>query len=167
VIGKAWEPSPDITEAGAAVEELLLRPGRWGISIQYASTQQMVVSAPRFRQVMRANLLFRGPAPYYPAGVLRVNQPKKRDSSPARRDELRPIRFTVEVDGPPNAIADVFGTESRAYLGRIAATRLGPSSRIPLRKACGRYLDWYAAPGVTPGQLEGIEAPTPEPPDEE
>ncbi|MCE3266556.1 MAG: hypothetical protein K0S15_1265 [Solirubrobacterales bacterium] len=167
VIGKAWEPSPDITEAGAAVEELLLRPGRWGISIQYASTQQMVVSAPRFRQVMRANLLFRGPAPYYPAGVLRVNQPKKRDSVPARRDELRPIRFTVEVDGPPNAIADVFGTESRAYLGRIAATRLGPRSRIPLRRACGRYLDWYAAPGATPAQLEGIEAPTPEPPDEE
>jgi hypothetical protein len=79
----------------------------------------------------------------------------------------------------------VLGAESRAYLGRIAATPIGvagvPNSidesapkqaplirqRIPLRRACGRYLDWYSvAPGTPPAAVARVEGPTPQAPDE-
>jgi hypothetical protein len=186
-IGKAWEPDPDITHAQPAAEDLLLRPGRWEISIQYASTQPLTVTAPGFREVMRENLLFRGPAPYYPVGTLDVPAPERGSGAPSERYDPRPVRFTVEVDSPPLA-GRLLGTESRAYLGRITATPVvveGPRPRgvagkqvgtptplarevvVPLSRACGRYLDWYrVAPGTPPAALEGIEAPTPEPPDE-
>ena len=156
VIGKAWEPGPDITDAAGAVEELLLAPGGWTISIQYASTQDLRISAPGQEWTMRANLLFRGPSPYYPVGTLEV--PGKKEA-PARL-----TRFEVTVDRPPLA-GRLLGTESRAYLGRIVATPVAPRERVPLSAACGRYLDWYSpAPG---SDLGGIEAPTPEEPEEQ
>ena len=155
VIGKAWEPGPDITDAAGAVEELLLAPRRWAISIQYASTQDPRISAPGQEWTMRANLLFRGPSPYYPVGTLEV---------PGNEDAAAGLtRFEVRVDRPPLA-GRLVGTESRAYLGRIVATPVTPRERVPLSAACGRYLDWYSpAPG---SDLAGIEAPTPEEPDE-
>ena len=172
VIGKAWEPGPDITEAGGATEELLLTPGRWAISIQYAATQELRIRTPEARWTMDANMTFRGPSPYYPVGEIDVRGP---------RGSARSVPFEVSVDAPPLA-GRLVGTESRAYLGRIAATpvrvpssapearpqlRLAPlvRERVPLAAACGRYLDWYSpAPG---SDLAGIEAPTPEEPEEE
>jgi hypothetical protein len=170
VIGKAWEPGPDITDAAGAVEELDLRPGPWAISMQYASTQDLRVTAQGFDETLPANLLFRGPAPYYPVGTIQV--PKTEEST----------RFTVTVARPPLA-GRLLGTESRAYLGRIVATPLQPTEggdvlpfeegggtalreRVPLSEACGRYVDWYELPpGVTAAALAGVEAPTPRPPE--
>ena len=39
-----------------------------------------------------------------------------------------------------------------------------PRERVPLAEACGRYLDWYSP--ASGSDLAGIEAPTPEEPDE-
>ncbi|HET8975731.1 MAG TPA: hypothetical protein VFN15_03795 [Solirubrobacterales bacterium] len=169
-IGKAWEPGPDITDAAGAVEELSLTPGPWAISMQYASTQDLHVTAPGFGETLDANLLFRGPAPYYPVGTIQVG------------DAGGPTRFTVTVGRPPLA-GRLLGTESRAYLGRIVATPLQPTGRgelvpfeeaggddlrerVPLSEACGRYIDWYEVPADTPASaLAGVEAPTPRPPE--
>jgi hypothetical protein len=112
---------------------------------------------------MRANLLFRGPSPYYPVGEVDLR-------------ESGPVRFSVNVDRPP-AIGRLLGTESRAYLGRIAATPISadqaggaqsvPASariRIPLHSACGSYVDWYKlAPGTPPSAVAGVGAPQPQP----
>ena len=65
-----------------------------------------------------------------------------------------PIRFTVSVERPPLA-GRLLGTKSVAHLGAIAASpagRGGPipgeaERRVPLRRACGRYVDWYRPPG--------------------
>lgn len=183
VIGKAWEPSPDITEAAGATEELVLRPGEWEISIQYASTQELRIVAPGLDRTLRANLLFRGPSPYYPVGSILVPGPV------GKVQETRPVPFSVTVADPPLA-GRLLGTESRAYLGRIAATpvkvsaagrgeptRPGGSAlraaplareRVPLSRVCDRYLDWYSvADGTPPSALAGIEAPIPRPPEED
>lgn len=175
VIGKAWKPSPEITHHGGASDELLLAPGTWNISIQYASTQPMTIQAPGLNRTMRTNMLFRGPSPYYPVGRIEVKrQGGKRKS---------PVRFTVTVADPP-LIGRVLGTDARAYLGRIAATPVrvegappdrGPAApagarlvrqTVPLSRACRRYLDWYAAPGATQAELDAVEGPEPEEPDE-
>ena len=68
-----------------------------------------------------------------------------------------PVRFTVSVERPPLA-GRLLGAYSVAHLGTIAASPAagdrpgGPipgegERRIPLRRACGRYLDWYPLAG--------------------
>ena len=93
--------------------------------MQYASTQALRVSAPGFDEVLDANLLFRGPAPYYPVGTIMVGKMEEA------------TRFTVSVERPPLA-GRLLGTESCAYLGRIVATPLAPTDRgdvLPFEEA--------------------------------
>jgi hypothetical protein len=149
VVSRGWSPDPDITDATGASVELPLTPGRWELSIQYASTQEMTIrSAGLLDRTMRANLLFRGPSPFYRVGTIEVRRPG-------------PVAFEVGVDRPP-LIGRLLGTESRAYLGTLAATPAEPAREtVALDRACGRYVDWYAvAPGTPPEALAGVEAPT-------
>jgi hypothetical protein len=160
VIGSAWKPSPDLTDAAGASEELALPPGRWAISIQYASTQELRIATDAgLDRTMRANLLFRGPSPYYPVGVV--------DVPAAGREARTTVRFDVSVARPPLA-GRLLGTESRAYLGTIAATPAGGRQRVPLSEACGRYVDWYSVSPDTPGSaLAGVEGPSVRPPQDD
>ena len=150
VVGRVWNPSPALTQSKPAQQRLYLTPGRWDISIQYASTQAMHVTASGgplaspFDATLRTNLLFRGPSPYYPVGTLEVKRPGE-------------VVFNVSVDDPP-LIGRLLHTESKAYLAGLAATRADPPRQgVPLRRACGRYIDWYeVAPGTPPGALQGV-----------
>jgi hypothetical protein len=157
VVGRVWHPSPELTQSKPAQQRLYLTPGRWDISIQYASTQAMQVSgsggalARPFSATLRTNLLFRGPSPYYPVGTLEVKRPGE-------------VVFDVSVDDPP-LVGRLLGTESKAYLTGLAATRADPPRQnVPLRDACGRYVDWYAAaPGTPESALAGVPAPRVQP----
>jgi hypothetical protein len=157
VVGRVWNPSPALTESKPAQQRLYLTPGRWEISIQYASTQAMRVSATGgplarpFAATLRTNLLFRGPSPYYPVGTLEVSRPGE-------------VVFRVSVDDPP-LVGRVLGTESKAYLAGLAATRADPAREaLALNQACGRYVDWYeVALGTPPSALDGVPAPQPQP----
>ena len=157
VVGRVWNPSPALTQSKPAQQRLYLTPGRWDISIQYASTQAMQVTASGgplaspFDATLRTNLLFRGPSPYYPVGTLEVKRPGE-------------VVFNVSVDDPP-LIGRLLHTESKVYLAGLAATRADPPRQgVPLRRACGRYIDWYeVAPGTPPGALQGVPTPHPQP----
>ncbi len=157
VIGKVWNPSPALTQTKPAHMRLYLTPGRWELSIQYASTQPLHVTASGpglaspFSTELRTNLLFRGPSPYYPVGSIDV---KKAGTA------------IVDVDvGDPPLIGRLLRTESKAYLAGLAATRSDPAREtIPLSQACGRYVDWYAVTPSTPASaLQGVAAPQPQP----
>ncbi len=157
VIGKVWNPSPALTQTKPAHMRLYLNPGRWDLSIQYASTQPLHVTASGpglaspFSTELRTNLLFRGPSPYYPVGSLDVKQPGN-------------VIVNVDVGDPP-LIGRLLRTESKAYLSGLAFTRSDPAREtIPLRQACGRYVDWYTvAPGTPPSALRGVAAPQVQP----
>src|SRR4051812_15849460 len=157
VVGRVWRPSPALTQTKPAQQRLYLTPGRWDISIQYASTQAMHVSASGgalatpFQADLRTNLLFRGPSPYYPVRTLEVKRPGE-------------VVFDVSVDDPP-LIGRLLHAESKAYLAGIAATPAGPPREIgPLRSACRRYVDWYrVAPGTPPSALAGVPGPQVQP----
>jgi hypothetical protein len=72
----------------------------------------------------------------------------------------------VNVDvGDPPLVGRLLRTESKAYLSGLAFTRSDPAREtIPLRKACGRYVDWYAvAPGTPPSALRGVVVPQVQP----
>jgi hypothetical protein len=156
VIGKVWNPSPELTQTKPAHLRLYLTPGHWDLSIQYASTQALHVTAngpglgAPFSTELRTNLLFRGPSPYYPVGSLDVKR-------------AGDVVFEVDVADPP-LIGRLLHTESKAYLSGLAATRADPARQtVPLRQACGRYVDWYeVAPGTPPSALRGV-APHPQP----
>jgi len=153
VVGKVWRPSPELTQSKPAGQTIYLTPGRWDISIQYASTQALRVTATGaglsspFGADLRTNLLFRGPSPFYPVGSLVVNRPGRVD-------------FRVDAADPP-LVGRLLGTETKAYLGAIAATRADPPRQtVPVGRACGRYVDWYAvAPGTPPSALAGMPGP--------
>jgi hypothetical protein len=157
VVGKVWNPSPELTQTKPAHQRLYLTPGRWDISIQYASTQALHVTASgpglaaRFGTDLRTNLLFRGPSPYYPVGSLDV-----------KRAGI--VVIDVSVADPP-LVGRLLHTESKAYLAGVAATRADPARQtVPLRQACGRYVDWYTvAPGTPASALRGVVAPHPQP----
>lgn len=157
VIGKVWNPSPALTQTKPAHMRLYLTPGRWDLSLQYASTQPLHVTASGpglaspFSTELRANLLFRGPSPYYPVGSIDV-----------RRAGTAIV--TVDVGDPP-LVGRLLRTESKAYLAGLAATRSDPGREtIPLSQACGRYVDWYeVAPGTPPSALRGVVAPQVQP----
>jgi hypothetical protein len=157
VIGKVWNPSPALTQTKPAHMRLYLTPGRWDLSIQYASTQPLHVTAngpglaAPFSTELRTNLLFRGPSPYYPVGSFEV----KRAGT---------VIVNVDVGDPP-LVGRLLRTESKAYLAGLAATRSDPPREtIPLSQACGRYVDWYeVAPGTPESALRGVVAPQPQP----
>ena len=149
VVGRVWRPSPELTQTKPAQQRLYLTPGRWDISIQYASTQALHVTgsggplAAPFDASLRTNLLFRGPSPYYPVGTLEVKRPGE-------------VVFDVSVDDPP-LVGRLLHTESKAYLpvwrrraptrraspcrsaGPAAATWTGTGrARHPAQRAPGR-----------------------------
>ena len=157
VIGKVWNPSPALTQTKPAHMRLYLTPGRWDLSIQYASTQPLHATASGpglaspFSAGLRTNLLFRGPSPYYPVGSLEVRR-------------AGTVIVSVDVGDPP-LIGRLLRTESKAFLSGLAFTRSDPAREtIPLRRACGRYVDWYeVAPGTPASALRGVVAPQPQP----
>jgi hypothetical protein len=127
-------------EGGSPVTQTLRLPaGRWQISIAYDSTRPLQVTVPGLRANLPANLDYRGATPYYPVGEVRVQR-------------SGPVRFTVGVERPPLA-GRLLGTTSQAHLGAIAASPAGSGGpvpgeaerQIPLRKACGEYVDWYGS----------------------
>ena len=153
VIGRAWEPTPDVTNSRPASEELLLGRGTWDISIQYAATQPIRVRTPDLPAhagldaTLAPNLLFRGAAPFYPVGRIEI----------AGRGL---VRFEVTIERPP-LIGRAIGSETRGYLGPLAATPVPPHESVPLAQACDRYLDWYRpGPGVSEEALDAVETPT-------
>jgi hypothetical protein len=138
VVGGTWSPSATVEDGSSVTQTLTLPPGRWEISLQYDATQPLGVTAPGLDATLPANLDYRGSVPYYAVGELTV---------PRRR----PVPFTVEVSSPP-FWGRVLGTKSAAHLGAIAASPAGRGGPIPgeaevvvpLRRACGRYVDFYS-----------------------
>ncbi len=143
VIGGTWSPSPTVESGSVASQVLTLPRGRWLISIQYDSTRGLRIRAPGMDATLPGNLDYRGSVPFYAAGQLTVR----------RRG---PVRFTVSVERPPLA-GRLLGAYAVAHLGTIAASPAGDrpygpipgqgERRIPLRRACDRYLDWFRSPG--------------------
>jgi hypothetical protein len=154
VIGRAWEPSADVTDAQPGSEELLLGAGTWDISLQYAATQPVRVRTPDLTgaagldATLEPNLLFRGAAPFYPVGRIEI----------AGRGL---VHFEVTIERPP-LVGRLLGAETRGFLGPLAATPVPAQEAIPLAAACDRYLDWYRVASGTPeAELDRVEKPTP------
>jgi hypothetical protein len=114
-----------ISAGQSAIVKVRLPAGTWTISLQYVSPVSLDVGAGPGRGTLPPSL--EGPGVFWRAGTLTTRGGIAR--CPIRSHGLSPL-----------------ATFRNVLLGDVALTRTNAGDReIPLRKACGRYVDWYAA----------------------
>lgn len=102
-----------------------LPPGRWELSLQYASSQRVDIRGAGVRTALPANMDRVGGM--YSFGRVRTRAQGRASFSVRPRDPY-PLRDTGQV----------------ATVLALAAVNLDAEPRVvPLRSACGRYVDWY------------------------
>jgi hypothetical protein len=112
-------------------QSLRLEPGRWTLSLQYASTEPLTLQAPGFTSELPARLDNLGP--FWDAGTIEVAS-------------AGPVPFTLGIERPPfpRRLVPDPGPPRSALLGAIVATPSETTRRtVPLRDACGKLVDWY------------------------
>ena len=129
-----WTPSDTATDGAPATMKLdIPEAGRWLISLEYDSRRPLRVSSPQLDldTTVAANLDFRGETPTFPVAKVRVDGPTDAE-------------VTVEPERP-NLIARVLRAPNEAHLRSLTATPLDrdATERIPVRRTCGKYVDWY------------------------
>ncbi|MGI8460463.1 MAG: hypothetical protein ACR2OC_02330 [Solirubrobacterales bacterium] len=140
-----WRPSGELIAGETAKLELLLPAGTWQLSLQYNSEVTLQLRAEGLERELPAALdgfysNGAGKGPFWPAGELET--------------EGGTVEVRVEADDAPG-LSRLVGAERRAWLGDFAAVQLdgeaqdppGPreAKQVPLKQACGGYLDWYSA----------------------
>jgi hypothetical protein len=141
VVGKRlfWSPSSTLSDGGAIVQRLQLPKGRWHLSIQYYSPiLDLTVDAPGLHKTLvptgDGGIRFRtDQGPFWPLGTV---------VSPGG-----PVEVTVRAGGL-SSLQKLLGVDQSADVGNITAARPEDAREIPLRQACGQYVDHYS---VGPG----------------
>jgi len=130
----AWRPSATASDGAPASQRITLSgAGRWLLSLEYDSRRPLHVTAPALGldETIPANLDFRGETPTFPIGEVEAG---------------RPVSTEVTVEPvEPNLLARALGAPNEAHLRALTATPLARDAvrRVPLREACGEYVDWY------------------------
>jgi hypothetical protein len=130
--------SSDVKGAGdSAKQHLELPRGTWDISVQYVSRQPVTVGGPGFSTELPGNLARLGP--YFVVGRVTSDGHTPTTIS-AKVAKLGAFGRLLGAKGHTRAL-DSF---ENGTLGGVAATRSDQrGTDVPLRRACGRYVDWY------------------------
>ena len=119
---------PAFAAGGSGAAQLPLPTGQWEVSVQYVSSFDVRIAAQGKNWTMPAYLGRVGPV--FPVG------------SVTGRGAGAPVTMTFHSARP----SSITGTGDLLYSAFpvIAATRIPQAQRIvPLREACGQYVDWY------------------------
>jgi hypothetical protein len=119
-------PGASVVAAGMTVgQQVTLPPGRWQLSLQYTSATSLTVHTRGLKSELPAALEHQGP--YWPVGDVTSTG--------------SPLSVSIAVHAPPP-----LATSRSAFLGNIAFVRVDASPRrVPLRAACGEYVNWYVS----------------------
>jgi hypothetical protein len=115
-----------LTPGGAEHVVLHLPPGRWELSLPFVSQQAVRVRGAGLNVLEPPNLDWHG-------SVWRVGDVTSSGG---------PIDLTLAISDP----APIFsGSSSTQHFNPapMVAVPLARSNSVPLRAACGRYVDWY------------------------
>jgi hypothetical protein len=108
---------------GTSTVEMHLPPGRYELELAYTSRLSITVTAAGLRTTVPANL--DRPGPRWPLGQVTVKGGG-------------PTPVTLTVANPLLAPGILL-----AEIGSVVAAPVGKDHLIPVRKACGKYVDWY------------------------
>lgn len=119
-------PLPPLVPGERTQLILRLAAGEWNLSLPFTSTQAVIVRGAGLRVRLPPNLDRSGSE--WPVGTV--------------RSEGTPLALTLTVDdpgllAPEQPLTQYFTPESLVAVPNVA------DQLIPLRGACGRYLDWY------------------------
>ncbi len=115
-------PAPALLPRASASVHLRLKPGTWWLSASYTSPHPIEVATHGLHTTLPANL--DRPGPRWPVGTITVTR-------------NAPITVTFHVQDPPLA------APIPAALNAVVATPDAPIRTVPLRQACGLYVNWY------------------------
>jgi len=135
---RRWSPGAELAPGDAASQALRLPTGRWWLSLQYFSPIGLTLTAPGLREALPAALDGQRPntislaneGQFWPAGTIVSHG--------------GPIRFEIAA-AEPTTLQRLSGWAGKANLGELVAVRKRPHRIVPLRQACGHWLDWYEA----------------------
>jgi hypothetical protein len=119
-------------------QALRLPPGSWNLSLQYFSPFDLTLSAPGFREPLKAALDGQRPNT--------ISLGNNGQFWPAGRYESKggEVRFTVAAD-EASALQSLTGYDGKAYVGELVAVPAEPHRTVPLSQACDSWIDWYEA----------------------
>ena len=131
-----WSAGATLKNGQRTSQAISLPRGRWNLSLQYFSPFGLTLSAPGFRQNLKAALDGQRPntislandGQFWPAG------------SYASRGGR--VRFTVAA-ADPSFLQRLSGYDDIAYVGNLVAVRAGKRRVVPLHAACNRWIDSY------------------------
>jgi hypothetical protein len=133
--------SAEIAPGESATQTIVLPPGTWDLSFQYASEVvplevEVLGETFEMRPGIEGAIPFRpDEGPFWPVG--QVEAPGG------------PVEITITAK-EPSALQRALGVDAPAALGNIAATRLSDLRVSSIQDACYRYMDHYylGAPGA-------------------
>jgi len=127
-----WSRNSPFDAPATARQQLRLAPGRWDLSLQYASQVPLTVHADGSSTTLPPSLDgmyidHKGQGSFWSVGSV----------------DSRGAMTTITVDAAqPTGLQRFLGVRRQVWLGYVAATRPG-SRRVPLRAACGHYVDHW------------------------
>jgi hypothetical protein len=141
VPGEGVSASAEIAPGESATQTIVLPPGTWDLSMQYATEVvplEVQVGEDTFGMPpgVEGAIPFRpDEGPFWPVGQV--------------TSEGGPVEITVTAE-EPSAIQRLLGVDAPAALGNIAATRLSDIRVASIQDSCYRYMDHYylGAPGA-------------------
>lgn len=126
-----------ILETGAETSQTLqLPPGSWNLSLQYFSPFDLTLSAPGFREPLKAALDGQRPNT--------ISLGNNGQFWPAGRYESKggEVRFTIATE-EASTLQSLTGYDGKAYVGQLVAVPAEPHRTVPLGQACDQWIDWY------------------------
>jgi hypothetical protein len=136
-----WEEGSVLGTGERTSQVLDLPAGAWNLSIQYFSPFDLALSAPGFREPLKAALDGQRPntislgnnGQFWPAGRYRSVGGK--------------VRLTIS-SAEDSALQRLGGYDGKAYVGELVAVPAAPHRIVPLGAACEGWVDWYESPAA-------------------
>ncbi len=138
VIGpkSAWDEGSILGTGKSTAQALKLPAGSWNLSIQYFSPFDLTLSAPGFREPLKAALDGQRPntislgnnGQFWPAGRYESEGGK--------------VKFTLS-SADASGLQSLSGYGGKAYAGELVAVPAKPHRIVPLSAACDGWIDWY------------------------
>ncbi|HEX5763114.1 MAG TPA: hypothetical protein VFY04_08335 [Solirubrobacterales bacterium] len=136
---EAWRDSHVLGVGESASQSLELPRGRWRLSLQYFSPFELTLSAPGFREELKAALDGQRPntislandGQFWPAGEIVSSGGS--------------VRFEIAAT-EPTALQELSGYAGKAQVGSLVAVPAQPRRTVPLAAACDSWIDWYESP---------------------
>jgi hypothetical protein len=134
IVGDAWNAAFPLDAPAEASQSLSVESGSWALSLQYHSQVPLSVSVDGVQvgelpaSLEGFYLVGAGRGAFWPAGEFRA--------------ESGDVEITVEA-AEPSGLQDALGVDRKVWLGRAALSPITDTVTMPLREACGEYVDHY------------------------